>query len=367
MIVTRGSRGALSRGQSLAEFALIAPILLLLLVIAIDFGRVFFSYIEVSNAAREGAAYAAGNPSDLAGITSHARQEKNAQGQAGEHPLTVTADCADSSGVALAGGCAEAPGGSGIGNSVTVSVVEQFTFLTPLIGGLMNPGDPSQGIPIRASASTAVLSLAATGGGGAGICIVAPAASFTVTIVDRTVTLDASASTPTTGLCALSGYDWDMGDGADPFPPVTGKQTTYTYAADGAYTITLQATNQAGSVTTTQAVNVTTGPAPSPTPSPSPSPAPSPSPSPPPVCNYVPDFTWQTNGGGSPTLTFQGSYSGQPAPSSWSWDFTNNGSTDATGQTASHHYTGSPSHVTARLTIQGPSCSAVSVSYLVIP
>jgi hypothetical protein len=76
----------------------------MLMLMAIDFGRVFFSYIEVNNAAREGAAYAAAFPTDTAGITSHARQETNVQGQGGENAITVTATCYDSSGVALAGG-----------------------------------------------------------------------------------------------------------------------------------------------------------------------------------------------------------------------------------------------------------------------
>ena len=78
----------------MVEFALIVPIFLFLMLLAIDFGRVFFSYIEVNNAAREGAAFAAGNPTVLVGdksITSHALQETNVQGQGGENAITVTA------------------------------------------------------------------------------------------------------------------------------------------------------------------------------------------------------------------------------------------------------------------------------------
>ena len=51
-----------SRGQGMVEFALILPVLLLLLVIAADFGRVFFQWVGVSNASRIGANYAARNP-----------------------------------------------------------------------------------------------------------------------------------------------------------------------------------------------------------------------------------------------------------------------------------------------------------------
>jgi Flp pilus assembly protein TadG len=41
-------------GQSLVEFALILPIFVLLLVGVFDLGRAFFSFIAITNAAREG-------------------------------------------------------------------------------------------------------------------------------------------------------------------------------------------------------------------------------------------------------------------------------------------------------------------------
>jgi Flp pilus assembly protein TadG len=51
-----------SRGQSLAEFALVLPVILVLVLGAIDFGRVYFAYVSVTNAARNGAHYASGSP-----------------------------------------------------------------------------------------------------------------------------------------------------------------------------------------------------------------------------------------------------------------------------------------------------------------
>src|SRR4029077_5456851 len=51
-----------SAGQSMVEFALVLPIMLLLLAGAIDLGRLFYSYIAVENAAKEGALYGARNP-----------------------------------------------------------------------------------------------------------------------------------------------------------------------------------------------------------------------------------------------------------------------------------------------------------------
>lgn len=49
------------RGQGLVEFAILLPLLVLLLVMAVDFGRVFFGWVALHNAARIGADYAAGN------------------------------------------------------------------------------------------------------------------------------------------------------------------------------------------------------------------------------------------------------------------------------------------------------------------
>jgi Flp pilus assembly protein TadG len=53
-----------SRGQALVEFALVLPLLLLLLIGAIEFGRLFFIKIALTNAAREGAYYLSLYPDD---------------------------------------------------------------------------------------------------------------------------------------------------------------------------------------------------------------------------------------------------------------------------------------------------------------
>ena len=60
-------------GQALVEFALVLPILLLLAVAIMDFGRALFVYSEVSNAAREAVRYAAVNSGDCGEIASRAR------------------------------------------------------------------------------------------------------------------------------------------------------------------------------------------------------------------------------------------------------------------------------------------------------
>ena len=50
------------KGQALAEFALLVPIFLILLFAIVDFGMGFYSWITVTNSAREGARLAAVHP-----------------------------------------------------------------------------------------------------------------------------------------------------------------------------------------------------------------------------------------------------------------------------------------------------------------
>lgn len=51
-----------TRGQSLVELALILPVILLIVLVAIDFGRAFSGYVTLTNATRIGANYAASHP-----------------------------------------------------------------------------------------------------------------------------------------------------------------------------------------------------------------------------------------------------------------------------------------------------------------
>ena len=54
------------RGQALVELAMIAPILIILMLGVIDYGRVYFAYVSVTNGARIGADYAASGPTQAA-------------------------------------------------------------------------------------------------------------------------------------------------------------------------------------------------------------------------------------------------------------------------------------------------------------
>ncbi len=51
------------------EFALVLPVLILILIAILDFGRALYAYSVVANCAREGARFAIIHPDDTAGIT----------------------------------------------------------------------------------------------------------------------------------------------------------------------------------------------------------------------------------------------------------------------------------------------------------
>src|SRR5688572_26373378 len=68
---------SVSRGQALVETALVLPILALLLVMALDFGRVFFGWIALQNAARIGADFAAQTPNAWETMDSSGEPDRN--------------------------------------------------------------------------------------------------------------------------------------------------------------------------------------------------------------------------------------------------------------------------------------------------
>jgi Flp pilus assembly protein TadG len=116
----------------MVEMALILPILLLVILGLIEFGRAFFYYTMVSNAAREGARYGIVHPKDLDGIRDAAESRL----------LLIPTDTVtiDISYQFCEGGCA--PDGSNIeeGNTqVVVDVSTDFSMMTPLFRPVFPP------------------------------------------------------------------------------------------------------------------------------------------------------------------------------------------------------------------------------------
>jgi Flp pilus assembly protein TadG len=122
------------RGQAVVEFALIVPLLVLLTMGMVDFGRVFYSYEALANAAREGARYCALNPGNASGTQSRVNGEVNGT------VASVTAS-----------GCTNQPRGQ----PVTVTVTAPFAPVTPLICTVISC-DPGNTITVRAEATMVV-------------------------------------------------------------------------------------------------------------------------------------------------------------------------------------------------------------------
>ncbi len=106
-----------ARSQSLVELALALPLLLIILVGVLDLGRVYFAYMTVVNASREGARYGATKPTDTTGITTRANNE------------------ASGSGITLASVTPSCPNGCSAGNPIRVTVTADFQLITTYLFG----------------------------------------------------------------------------------------------------------------------------------------------------------------------------------------------------------------------------------------
>lgn len=80
------------RGQSLVELAFVLPLLAIILLGAIDFGRVFYSFITITNASREGARYGASAPTDTTGIKNRVIAETTGTVTIDPNRITITCD-----------------------------------------------------------------------------------------------------------------------------------------------------------------------------------------------------------------------------------------------------------------------------------
>lgn len=144
------------RGQSLVEFAISAPVLLLMILFGIDFGRVFLGWVALTNAVREAANFAALNPTAW-----------NTPGNPAAQAEYIRLIAAETTGIncAMPGTPPDPsfPAGIDIGSPAVAAVTCQFTLITPLIGNII--GSP---IDVSASASFPIRSgaIAGTPGGG---------------------------------------------------------------------------------------------------------------------------------------------------------------------------------------------------------
>jgi Flp pilus assembly protein TadG len=143
-------RGNRTRGQALVEFALILPILALFLMLALDFGRVFFGWVALNNASRIAANAAAVHPDAWNGSGNPNAADWQAQyRQSVANDLnSINCDAPGHSGAWLA---TDIPNPTFVnvtgtaspyenGDHAQVKLICDFHFLTPLVGNIL--GNP---------------------------------------------------------------------------------------------------------------------------------------------------------------------------------------------------------------------------------
>jgi Flp pilus assembly protein TadG len=136
------------RGTALIEFALVLPLLVVLVFGTIDGARIFATWNRVKNAAHEGASFAQFHPTQQAQVGSSCANPNNvtARARAEGSDLAVTVS------PALTPLCQTMTASSAIqpGQTVTVTASVPFSFITPLAGALW--GNPT----VRASVKVTV-------------------------------------------------------------------------------------------------------------------------------------------------------------------------------------------------------------------
>lgn len=109
------------KGQSLVEFALVVPLLLVLLFGIIDFGRVFHVYLTLDHAGREAARAASIGKDDLTVKTVAVNDASS---------INLTDDKISIN-----------PSPRSSGTDVTITITYKIDFLTPIIAQMVGPFD----------------------------------------------------------------------------------------------------------------------------------------------------------------------------------------------------------------------------------
>jgi PKD repeat protein len=320
-----------SRGQSLVEFALVLPVLLLLVLIGIDFGRVYLGWVNLQNLSRIAANFAANNPTAWTGAG-----DSNAQ--ALYQRLVLNDARAMNCELPQVAGQPAVPeptfaAGTNLGGTAEVQLTCTFDVITPIIGEIL--GDK---VPVSASAtfpikSGGVAGIPVGGGGGTGGGN-EPTADFIGTPVSGAAPLEVTFTD--LSLNAPTAWTWTFGDGGSS----NTQNPTHTYASPGTYTVSLTATNAAGFDTLTRSAYIVVS------------------------GTTAADFSATPTSGFAPlAVAFTDLSSG--GPTSWSWSFGDGGT--STVRNPSHTYSSAGTY-TVTLTVNGPGgpSTQTKTGYIVV-
>jgi PKD repeat protein len=213
-IQARKTQRRRSLGQSIVEFTLLFPVLLLILMMGLDFGRVFLGWINLNNTARIAANYAATNATKIA-----------ANDPAARHALyQLVKNDADAINCSLPkeadfpAGSTYFPATTSLGDPVHVGISCKFGIITPIISTIL--GSP---ITVSASADFPIRTgiIAGVPGGGSGVVAIFNYSPLGGTAPRTIAFTDFSTGSPTS-------WKWDFdGDGTIDSTSPTGNSFTY--------------------------------------------------------------------------------------------------------------------------------------------
>ena len=295
------------RGQSMVEFALLIPALLLLMLIALDFGRVYLGYVNLQNLARIAANYAANDPTGNFAAGSEYEQLVLRDAAATNCDLDPTWTSDQPPAFTDADGDGTS---TGIGDTVEVGLTCKFAILTPVISTIL-----ASELDVSASAVFPIkVGMAAPGSGGGSPPTPAFSADDTSGTVAHTVRFfDESGGVPDRWL-------WEFGDGATS----TQRDPSHTYTSAGVYDVKLTASNPFGSASLTKPNYITVSDP------------------------GTVDFEAVPTSGAAPLVDVQFTDLSADNPTAWAWDF-GDGGTSAI-QNPTHTFT-SPGAYTVSLTV----------------
>jgi Flp pilus assembly protein TadG len=147
------------RGQSLVEFAISLPVVLLMILFGVDFGRVFLGWVTLTNAVREAANFAALNPTAWTApvnATIVAEYERLISTESAGSNCTLPTPIPDPT----------FPTGTDVGSPAVVAITCRFSLITPVVGNILGsdiPVSASVAFPIR---SGVIAGVPTTSGGG---------------------------------------------------------------------------------------------------------------------------------------------------------------------------------------------------------
>lgn len=203
-----------ARGQSLAEFALMVPVLVMLMLIGVDLGRVYFASVSLHNIARIGANYASQNPDAWKGTGNSSIQARyrllmanDARGMDCTLPGTLPAPTFVDSGANQ----------YSLGSRVRVELSCRFQLVSPFLWGIV--GDTSGGLQVGAATTFQIRSGSIEGviiGGGVAVT---PSPSATATPAPAPTPTATPTPTPAPAVSLAPG------ETATPAPPATPTPT----------------------------------------------------------------------------------------------------------------------------------------------